>query len=203
MLLDGVLVLICLFAILRGKKMGLFRAVAGFLSFGTAVLATTLWGEKIRLWIYKMPWYPDMLKKLTETVEEAIAKGDTHLLVPFSGGAGASALAEGAAAGLAETILSGLLFAVVLLGVRLLISVLDRLVFHLPVIRPVNRLLGMLLSLAFTICIAYLVIGVTGGLGLFDSMDWLSGQMQSSVLVRRMYENNILLALITGKEIGI
>jgi len=101
--------------------------------------------------------------------------------------------------GIADSILSVLIFGLFFLVVRLCIGILDKTVFHLPLVRPANRLTGMLASLAITVIVLYLVVGILGGMAAYAENTFFAQQMQSSKIVRFMYENNFVLDTIIGK----
>ncbi len=199
MLLDILVIVILLIAVITGRKSGLFRTVARFLSLITAGIFTSLWGEKLCSFIASSKLYEEMLLKLTESVEKAVTNGKTEILSPFLREAGVLSATETAAQSMLDTFLSVCIFVLFVLLVRILIEVLDKVIFHLPLLRPLNRFLGMLFSFVFTLTILYLILGVVGGLAVFSDAGFWAEQMQSSVLVRAMYDNNIVLKLISGK----
>ncbi len=197
MVLDVCLIVIFIIAVLSGRKSGLFRTVARFLSLGLAAVCTSLFGETLRTWLSGFSIYNTAIEKLTAFVENAVAAGKTSLVEPFL--QEADMAIDLAAQGILDTLLTGITFAVFSVLLRILIELLDKFLFHLPLVRPVNRILGMVLSFLFTAVVSYLVIGVLGGFAMCSESAFISDQMQNSVLVRGMYENNIVLQLFLRK----
>ncbi len=199
MLLDIFAIIILIIAVISGRRSGLFRTVARLLSFVLAALCTSLWGDKLKTWMSETKLYERAFEKLSRAVGEALNKGETKLLEPFLKETEAMHAADTVAQGVADSFLLILCFVLFSFGIRLLIEVLDKLVFHLPLIRPLNRVLGMIFSFVFTLLTLYLVIGALGGVAMYVAADFMEAQMQSSILVRAMYENNIVLNLLIGK----
>ncbi len=193
MILDGLVILILLFAVLRGRKAGLFRILARFLSLAVALAGITLFGEHIRLWISRTSVYKDSFARLVEAVENGIAKGEYGLLTPFMGRMDAGLAAETVAGRIGDSAISVLIFLLLFFAVRLLILVLDKTIFHLPLVRPVNKFLGMALSFVFTACVLYFVLAGLGSLGAYQNTEFLAKQMESSLIARYMYEHNFVL----------
>jgi len=160
---------------------------------------TSLWGEKLQAFVSSSNVYEEVVLKLTKSVEKAVTSGKTEVLAPFLHDTGVLSTAETAAHSMMGTLVSVCIFVLFVLLVRILIEVLDKGIFHLPLLRPLNRFLGMLLSFIFTLTILYLIIGTIGGLAVFTDSQFWAEQMKNSVIVRIMYENNIVLKLISGK----
>ncbi len=199
MILDIAVIVILGIAAFGGRRSGLFRTVARLASLVLAAVGVFLWGDALKEWTLGTPWAKSMLASLTDAVESALESGQTVLIEPFLPESTVSHAAEVAALGIADMILSVLCFVVISAAVRILVEVLDKLVFHLPLVRPVNRILGMAFSFGFTAIILYLVVGALGGLSMYTDNAFFSEQMQSSVLVRGMYENNIVLNFLNEK----
>lgn len=199
MLLDIFVIVILVIAVLGGRRSGLFRTVARLVSLFLAGAGNFLWGETLKAWIYETDWFKSAFSALTDSVSETLESGGNVLLSPFLPEGTMASAAETAAWGIADMVLSVLCFVVMLVAVRLLIEILDKLVFHLPLVRPVNRILGMTFSFCFTAIVLYLIVGALGGLSMFSGNGFLAEQMQNSILVRFMYENNIVLQFLSGK----
>ncbi len=199
MILDALVIIILVVSAWRGKKIGLFRTVARLLSFILAMLGTTLWGDAVLLWFQKTSLYDMALKKVIAFVESTLEKGETAILKPFLIGEAGAAFTESAAENILHTFLSVLCFLAFLLLVRLLIVVIDKLIFRLPLVRPLNSGLGMVSSFVFAAAILYLLVGALGSITAIWESGFLSQEMQSSVLVRHMYENNFVVNLILRK----
>lgn len=196
MILDFIAVLILIAAALAGRRSGLFRVVAGLLTFVLAGVCTAVFGGSIRAWVMGTAVYSDATAKLSETVQKMLESGETALIEPFLSPEVTGNVAEAAAAGIADSLLSVLIFIVLLTVIRLVITVLDKTVFHLPLLKPVNRFLGMAVSLAFALAVLYLAAGALGGMAMYTESVFLAEQMQTSVLVRFMYENNFVLDIV-------
>lgn len=199
MILDALVIILLVFSAWKGKKIGLFRTVARFLSFVLAMLGTTLWGDAVLSWFQKTPLYAETLTRVIAFVDSTLEKGETAILKPFLFGEAGAAFSRSAAENILHTFLSVLCFLAFLLLVRILIVVIDKLVFHLPLVRPLNRGLGMVLSFVFTAVMLYLVVGALGSMTAIWESGFLSEQMKASILVRHMYENNFVLNLILRK----
>ena len=197
MILDGILILILLISVIMGKKTGLFRAVTRLLSTVLAIILTILLQEKVLLFLEGTPLYASALEKLAGNVEKMTANGQIGLLKPFM--ALGDVTAADIAARMAESIVPVLIFILLYIGIKLLISVLDKTIFHLPLVKPINKILGSLWNGIFTLFIVYLVIGVAGGLSLFSTNAFLAAQMEESFLVHGMYTNNIVLNFLFKK----
>ncbi|MBQ7033929.1 MAG: CvpA family protein [Clostridia bacterium] len=196
MFLDCIAVVILIAAALAGRRRGLFRVVAGLLAFVLAGVCTALFGGGIRTWAMGTEVYSDAVERFTETVQKLLESGETTLIEPFLSSGVTHNAAEAAAAGIAASLLSVLVFMGMMIVIRVGITVLDKTVFHLPLLRPVNRLFGMVISVLFTLILLYLAAGALGGLTMYTENEFLAGQMQSSVLVRYMYENNYILDIV-------
>ncbi len=200
MLLDGILVVIVAVAMFTGRKTGLFHTVFRFLSLAIAGICTAVFGESLRNWMLKLPICKEGVLKLTETVEKCIQNGKTELLGPFASFVTTGKTAAIVSGKIAETVLSAILFVLFILAVRLGIALLDKTVFNLPVVRPINRLLGMLLSGVFALFLLFLAIGILGSFGVFTGGEFMEAQLESSALVKYIYENNPVLSLFAGTK---
>ncbi len=199
MILDIILIVILVGAALLGRRNGLFKTVALLLSFVLAAVCTALLGGSIRAWATGTALYTDMHGNLTEAVTGILESGKTELIEPFlQEGASAQAAAL-AADGIANAVLSLLIFVAFFVLIRICITLLDKTVFHLPLIRPVNKLLGMLVSFCFALIVLYLAVGAIGGIALHAENSFFAVQLQDSILVRSMYENNFVLDILKGK----
>ncbi|MDD6309187.1 MAG: CvpA family protein [Clostridia bacterium] len=194
MILDGALIIILIIAMANGKKYGLFRMITKLIAGLAALLATVALRGQVVAFVQGTALYPWLVTQITPGIEKALAQGNTLFLQPFirAGGAVPQILAESAIG----TILSVLTYVILYALIKLVIYVLDKSVFHLPLLKPINKLLGMAWNLVCALFVCYLVIGICGGLSLFSTVDFLASQMQSSFLVKYMYTHNILLDIL-------
>lgn len=197
MFLDALLIILLVFAFIRGKKQGLFRAITRLLSLFISAGASFAFHDKVNLFLRKTPLYETMLEKLTENAATVLESGDTTLLRPFL--KSANMLPNEVAERMAGMLVSIITFILIYVLVKLLIQLLDRTIFHLPLLKPLNRLMGSIWSVLFMIIIMYLIIGILGTLSVFTTTPFLAEQMQQSVLVRGMYTNNLVLKFLFQK----
>lgn len=195
MILDALLVVVFIISILSGRKTGLFLTVARVLSLLAASLLTALFGKNILAFLESSSLYDTLMQKLVSVVEKAVKSGETVLLSPFL--EKANMVSELAAKGIADMIFSAIIFVAFSLLVRILIRLINKFICHLPLVGSANRFLGMAVSFLFTLVISYLVIGLVGGAAMCSEVEFIKEQMTSSVLIRYMYENNIVLNLFS------
>lgn len=199
MILDIIVIVLLVVAVMLGKKTGLFKIVARLLSFILAWVFMVLFGEGIRTWLIGTPFYAGLYGRLTKTVEEAVLQKKTALIAPFMGEGTTRQMAEMTTQSIANSILTVLIFVFFLLAIRFAIIILDKTVFHLPLVRPVNQLTGILASLAVTLLFIYLAVGIVGGMAMCAENGLLTEQMEASKIVRFIYENNFVLEILKGK----
>ncbi len=197
MILDGIAILILVISVVLGKRTGLFRAITRLISSVLSIGLTMFLDDKVLALLKDTPLYTGLLDALTKKVEQTVQSGKLGLIQPFmtAGGIEVSKIAER----MASSIFSVLIVIVLYIAIKLVISVLDKTVFHLPLIKPINGILGCVWNLIFTLVIVYLAVGICGGLSLFSTNAFLAGQMESSVLVRGMFTNNIVLNFFMKK----
>lgn len=198
MILDGILLLILILAVFRGRKTGMFRMITKLLSFLLAWVCTSLWGNHLKTFLESTSLYQSIADALSLRIAEALLTEKQSIFKTIMESSAQNAT-QGAAHTILDMLLSGLVFFLFLCLVRLLVEVLDRTVLHLPLVKPVNSLLGMAVSLALTLCILYILAGALGGAMLCSETAFWREQMESSYLFRGMYENNIVLNLIFRK----
>lgn len=199
MILDGILILILVLSVLGGRKTGMFRMVARLISFALSWILTVMWGEDVKAFLMESAMYKTARETLTARIAEAAAEGKPGIFKAFMDISGGSAAAEAAAQGMLDMLLTAISFFLFLCLVRLLIEVLDKTVLHLPIVRPVNALLGMAVSLLLSLSVLYILTGAIGGAMLTAESEFWRQQMESSYLFRGMYENNIVLNWIFKK----
>ncbi len=199
MILDGILILIIVLSVLRGRKTGMFRMAARLVSFALSWLLTAIWGENVKAFLAETALYATAKETLTARILEATEEGKPGIFTVFTDMSQGGAAAEAAASGMLDMLLSAICFFLFLCLVRILIEVLDKTVLHLPLVRPVNALLGMTVSLLLTLCILYILAGALGGTMLCAESEFWRQQMETSYLFRGMYENNIVLDWILRK----
>ncbi len=195
MILDFVFVLLLIFSVISGRKAGLFLTVARLGSLVLSFVLTALFGNKILLFLQGFSFYDMVAMKLTDVIENALKTGETALIAPFL--EEANMAIELAAKSMADMIFTALIFALFSFVVRISIRLIDKCICRLPLVGTANRFLGMAVSLLFTVIISYLIIGFFGGIVMCSDAEFLREQMVSSVLVRFMYENNIVLNLFS------
>lgn len=87
-----------------------------------------------------------------------------------------------------------LLFAVVRVGVFLLLRLLD-LLFRLPLLHGINSFLGMLIGAVNGLLIVYIICALMTLLVPTDSMSLLGDVIDKTLLVKYFYNNNLLIEL--------
>lgn len=198
MILDGILILILVLSMLGGRKTGVFRMAARLVSFALSWFLTAMWGRMVKEYLKSTPLYLSALEKLSERITEAVAEGNPGIFSSFLNPAGQNA-AFVAAQGMLDMLLSGVIFFLFLCLIRLAIFVIDKTVLHLPIVKPVNKFLGMAVSGLLALAILYIVAGAVGGAMLCAESEFWRSQMESSYLFSGMYENNIVLNWIIRK----
>lgn len=197
MLIDAILILIFAAAVWRGRKTGIFRMVSRLISFVIAWVLVTVKREGLMGFLTEKGIYTAVYERLLVNVTSASQKGEGGMLSAMQM-AGTKA-AEGFATRLTEMLLVAATFFVIVIVVRILIYILDKTVLHLPLVRPLNSVLGIAASLALTFVLVSLIIGAFGGTLLCAESEFWRGQMESSFLVRNIFENNTVIEWLTGK----
>ncbi len=105
------------------------------------------------------------------------------------------AVADTLASAYMKLIYSVVLFVLLLIGLRLL-RILAELVFKLPLLKDVNRIVGAVAGLINGIVIAYLLLSAVSALSSLPGAEWLQSAMESSYIFKNIYENNALFSAI-------
>ncbi len=193
MILDVALIIIFVISVISGRKAGLFLTVARLGSLLLASICTALFGKQILSFFQSCSLYDFLAEKVEGVIENTVKAGETALFAPFL--EEADMVTGVAAGGITDMFFTALIFVLFSVLVRILIRVINKFVCRLPLVGQVNRFLGMAVSFVFTGIVAYLVIGIFGGIIMCSDAMFLQEQMASSFLVRAMYENNIILKL--------
>ncbi len=191
MILDGILLLILAIAAFLGRKTGAFRMVMRLAAFAVSWICMALWGGKMQVFFQKTGAYETLYQRLVSTLQG----GESGTFFGAAQGQAAEMLARS----MADSIGTAASFIIIWFLVRLLIWILDKTIFHLPVVRPVNAFLGIAVSLAITVIILYAVVGAVGNTLAFSEAPFWQEQMASSQLVRGMYEHNFVLHWLLKK----
>ena len=159
---------------LIGKKRGLFKSLAGILSFVLGAVLVSVFSAPLTDFAKTTPLYDMIFDYVTEKTAIQSQLGGIIM--------------KGATEGLTEIIIKIIVFIVIVVLVRILVKLLNK-VFKLPVLRTVNTFGGLLLGLACGFALAYTVFAVWGSSTLFI----LPKELETSALAKLMFENNILL----------
>ena len=180
MVIDVVLVaFIALFAAF-GSKRGLFKSLAGVLSFAISVILVYAFSKEIFAFLRETPVYGAVYDFVLKRIAE---KSGAPLL--FSGSMG-----KGIAESFTDLLLKILLVVIIFAVVKLVIRLIDK-VFHLPVLKSFNRLGGLVFGLVQGFLAVYIILAIWGGTTLFV----LPKALETTALAKSMFENNLLMIM--------
>lgn len=191
MILDLIFIAGLILMAVKGKKKGIVNIVMGLVSGILALFLVFTFQADIKEAVSKTQIYEKTRVVITEKIDEAIVKGteDNILLRPFLEESGVSGVA-------AEKIMSTfslvLTFILAFALLRIVCFILNG-IFHFPVLRLFNGVLGMVWNGALVILVTYAVLAVAGQITVAGESKFFLSQMESSVVVKNMYENNLLI----------
>lgn len=223
-ILDIIILAIVIFCIIRGAKKGAVRTAFSLLSFVVALMLTFMFASPLTQYIEQQPFGIEMHASVEQAIEVKIngilKKGNEgtsnttedivkSLSVPefmkksllmqsdfFVRNAdipAAKAVADALASAYMKIICSVFLF-IALLILLWLLRHLCELIFKLPILKEINRLLGGVAGFVNGIFIAYLVLSAVSALSGLPYFAWLAQAQESSFIFRYVYEYNILLS---------
>lgn len=186
MIYDILLVIILVIFALRGRKKGLMMSIFGLFSVVISYIAAAVL-VKPASEAFKQT---GMYEKLLEKIIEYIPKNQAMENIPFVSDA-QSAMMENMAVFITNIIVSVVIFAVVLMVLKVVIKILNG-VFKLPVLNFFNKTGGMIFGLVSGFLICYAILAAWGAYTLFE----IPAGIETSTLVKSMFENNLLFLLI-------
>ncbi len=189
MVLDIAFIIVLVLSVLHGRKKGLFGALRPLVSLIMSAIGTSIFAEGLMEWFSGTSFYHSQFDKLVlGIIEKAEIKG-----VPLEAVAEeAEKIAQSTAQNILGTLVTCLCFIALYIVFNIILRFLDKILLHVPIARPLNRILGMFFSFVFTFVILYVAIGALGGFATYASSDFIRTQMESSYVVRLIYENNVI-----------
>lgn len=196
MILDLIFIVFVLIVAFLSAKKGLFGVVSGLLSTFIAFAVAAAFGGNVKEALSKTEFYQKFLENMSAKIALKLSTGESNSVTkPFLEKITGS-IADSAAATFAGIIVSFLVFVLVYIGVKLIIRLLNN-IFKLPILRSANKLGGFAWGIVEALIITYIAIGVIGGLSLLNDTGFLAQQLQSSFIIKAMYENNVIIKLFT------
>lgn len=180
------LVLLGLFA-LAGKRKGLLLSVVGLISVGISYAASAILLPPLSEAFENTSLYDMLFEKVSGAIPEnfeslpEVFRGSTREMV-----------AQQATTIVANIIISVLIFIVVMLVVNMMANLLNS-VLKLPGLNMLNKFGGLVFGTATGFLACYVIIAIWGVFTLFK----LPQPLESSTLVRLMFENNLLILLVS------
>jgi len=190
MIYDVILILILGFFAWRGKKKGLFRSVLGFFSVIISYIVSGLISKPLGDMFRETGAYDVIYKKVEEFIPKSGGAQGVGILDSVISDT-QNAMAESLAGVVSNIIIYVLAFIVVFIVLKFLFKFLDS-VFKLPGLNFLNKTGGLILGTATGFLLVYVVLAVWGTSTLFE----LPEVLESSYLVKSMFENNLLFLFI-------
>ena len=190
MIYDVILLLILGFFAWRGKKRGLVASVLGFFTVILSYLVSGFVAKPLGDMFKNTDYYDILLQKIAEfvpkqTVPEGL--GILNSVISDTSKAVAGTMAEA----VANIIIYVLSFIIVYLIIKTVLKFINS-VFKLPGLNFLNRTGGLILGTLTGFLLVYVVLAVWGTSTLFEVPEAL----ESSYLVKSMFENNLLFLFI-------
>lgn len=177
MIIDIVLVaIIILFAVI-GRKRGLFKTIAGVLSFAISAFLVFTFSKEILNFFKKTPLYNTVYNSVFDKLAEQ--SGAPSLF--------GSTIGSGMAESVTNLILKILLVILIFVLVKIIIIIIDK-IFHLPVLKSFNRLGGLIFGMVQGFIVIYIILALWGSTTLFA----VPKMLENTTLAKSMFENNLL-----------
>lgn len=190
MVFDIVLILVLCVSVFIGGKKGFLRVASRLISLIMSGICTSICVERLEEWLSGTSLYQEQYAKLTMAINSATDPKETLLMASLA--EEAEKMAETVAQNILSALLSGVCFIAFCIVFNILLRFLDKLLLRIPIASPINRALGVVFSFICSFAISYVVIGAFGGIATYASSEFIRTQMESSYLVRFIYENNII-----------
>ncbi len=193
MIFDLIFLAVLVFMVISGKKRGLVNIIMGLVSGILAIILAFTFQADIKNAISETDFYEQTRTEICTMVEEKI--NDTTEDMGMLG----ALIEEGDTAGeitdkVMGSLVSVLIFIAAFIVLRLACMVLNA-VFHLPVLKFFNGIAGMLWGAVIVIAVTYTILALAGQFSIIGEAEFFKSQMQSSLLIKTMYENNLLVKL--------
>lgn len=194
----GIIVLFIYF----GYRAGLVRSCVNVAAFGVSIFVSLMIYPVISAYMLSTPIYTSLSDFISNNVSGTELSGMLDYIPSFGVNTG-QLLATGIAGGIATLIINIVSFALVVIFCRLGLLIVTRildLIAKLPVIRTFNRLGGSVLGGLTGIAVVYIVLALAVAVLPVDSAGTVMNEIRDSKVASQMYDNNILLSLISKGE---
>lgn len=193
MIFDLIFIAVLVFMIISGKKRGLVNVILGLVSGILAIILAFTFQADIKEAVSKTDFYTRTQTEVCTAVEEKIsdAAEDMGLLAPLvEEGLSAQEITDR----VMGSCVSVLIFIAAFIVLRIAGAVLNG-IFHLPVLKFFNGIAGMLWGAVIVIAVTYTILALAGQIPALCQAEFFKSQMQSSQLIKNMYENNLLVKI--------
>ncbi len=192
MILDILFVLFLIFFIIRGKKRGIVSVLLGIGSTLLAILLAITLHNVFAENIENTQMYNDLRETVVLKLNEHAGTTDSVILEDIK-----EKGIEQTANGIMSAAFTAIIFLVSMIAIKIL-SFLLKGVFKLPILNFFNGTLGMLWSGIVIIFITYILLILAKGF--LDENSFIITQINSSYLLKFMYDNNLIYMMFAKGE---
>lgn len=205
MILDVIFLAAVVIFALIGRKRGFVHTILQVLSTILSLMVALAIKEPVTEFIEKTPIYQKNITQVAKIITPDIQSGEITNNKALGGLANKvlsesqtvnnaiNSISERIAGAIIGIIITVLIFILAFLLVRMLSKLIDK-VFRLPGLNFFNRLAGMVWGAAVAFLVSYVVLAIGSGTFLGGS-EFFTNQLQSSFIVKNLYENNLLLKI--------
>ena len=199
--------LICLAVVVTfvsvGYKRGLMKSLLGLVSSVAAIILSFMLYPVISSMLAKTPLFEFLVNAINENYIKGSAFDEGGALAVFAKylGSGVQSGLQNPAEAIARLLLNIVSFVVVIIAGKVIIKLVGNtldLFAKLPVIKQFNRLGGAVLGGLGGVLILYIVFAVVVFVSPFDAGSKIHTEIEDSVVALELYENNLLLNLLSG-----
>lgn len=214
MIIDIIVVAILLLSAYTGYKKGLISILVGFISLILAIIIAFLFqGTLADFLYYNTPVGMSVSKTVTSFVMdnlEATTQGENidkkdgnmlEILDMFISDEKENVIIDDVSSKITMYVLRGLSFIALLIVVMLIcyiITMLLNFVFSFPILDSINRFGGIGINLVKTLVKVWIVFAIISFVSTVPMIDPIVEQINSSILSKLLYNNNLLVGLIQG-----
>lgn len=199
MFADIIVIGIVVLCIIQGYKAGFFKSLVNIASYVISIILGFLLRPILAGLLMQTPLYTFFVEKINEkypTVESL--QGEWKFLEKYVDGA------EGAFSEIvAGLLISIIAFVIAVIVCKIAIGIIAKalnLFTRLPVLKQFNSLGGAVAGGIIGIVVAYVAMALMVTCAPIESFDEVTNEIQDSTFAKEMYNNNIILNLLSGEE---
>jgi len=204
MILDVIFIVAVIWMAFLGRKRGFVRTILQIVSTILSVIVALLIKEPVTKFIEKTGFYRNniqqVVKIITPKIESSSITSDKAMgfvinkVIGENVNNAINSTSESIAKAIIGVIITVLVFVLAFFIIRFFAKLIEN-VFRLPGLNFANRLAGMIWGVAVVFLISYVLLAICSGTALMGSGGFFIKQMESSYIVKSLYENNLLIKL--------